>query len=403
MGVIKFENDSFDIVITGGGVPALAGAVIFSKLGLKVLLVARGFGKSVKKDTARKNISYAISPSNIKLFERCGLKEEFFKISEDVSEMHLFEDDSCLKLSSDLSPHGYLSKIVYHDNLYRLLVGATQSLKTFHSIDGSIDDIGYTANGQCRVRVLTGGKKSIRKIQANLLVVADGASSVSRHILKIPWGIKNYCQKAVLANFSSALQPNIARQWFSGDEVIALLPTSKNSVSMVWSQNQLRAERLMREGKSRLRAELSRILGTSIMAQIEINSEMVSTPLSMMTVDKLVSRRIVLLGDSAHTVHPLAGLGLNIGLFDILTLVNEFEKEMQVDRPFDVGSSAILGSYMRARLLKTRAIQSMIDTIKVGFSTGGYAAKFLRTKGMSILQQSDFFKRYIVKFASSIL
>ena len=130
---------------------------------------------------------------------------------------------------------------------------------------------------------------------------------------------------------------------------------------------------------------------------------MISAPLSMITVDKLITKRVVLLGDSAHTVHPLAGLGLNIGLFDILTLVNEFDKEINKNRKFDTGCKLILNSYLRARLFKTRAIQTLIDTLKVGFSVGGSSAKLLRTRGMNLLDRSDLMKQYIVRFAASIL
>ena len=397
-------HNTYDITIVGGGIPALFSAVIFSKLGLKVLLVAKGFDRNGRAVSSGKSISYAISPSNIGLFTRCGLKEQFFKMSEDVFEMHLFEDEACLKLSSDLGPNDYLTKIVDHTNLHNLLFTATSSLQNFHSISGRVAGFDYGPDGkQCNLKILQDSEKEICTINTNLLVVADGANSFCRHILGISWGIKNYCQRAVLANFKSSLSPSIARQWFRRDEVMAFLPTSKNSLSMIWSQRDCDAQRLLKEGNSYLMKELSNFIGTTMLSRIEIDSKMISAPLSMITVDKLVTKRVVLLGDSAHTVHPLAGLGLNIGLFDILTLVNEFDKAINKNRKFDAGCKSILSSYLRARLFKTRAIQTLIDTIKVGFSTGGYSAKLLRTRGMNLLDRSDLLKRYIVRFAASIL
>ena len=94
---------------------------------------------------------------------------------------------------------------------------------------------------------------------------------------------------------------------------------------------------------------------------------------------------------------------MNIGLFDILTLVNEFDEAINRNRKFDAGCTEIISSYLRARLFKTRAIQTLIDTIKAGFSAGGHSAKLLRTRGMNLLDRSDLLKRYIVRFAASIL
>ena len=401
---MNLAHHNYDIAIVGGGIPALFSGVIFSKLGLKVLLVAKGFDRNVRTVSSGKSISYAISPSNIGLFTRCGLKDQFFKMSEDVYEMHLFEEGACLKLSSDLGPNDYLTKIVDHTNLHNLLLTAINSLETFHTISGRVTGLDYVSDGkQCSLKILRDSEKEISTIQTNLLVVADGANSFCRHILRISWGIKNYCQRAVLANFKSSLSPSIARQWFRRDEVLAFLPTSKNTLSMIWSQRDCDAQRLLKEGNSFLMKELSNFIGTTMSSRIEIDSRMISAPLSMITVDKLVTKRVILLGDSAHTVHPLAGLGLNIGLFDILTLVNEFEEAINKNRKFDAGCTEIINSYLRARLFKTRAIQTLIDTIKVGFSAGGHSAKLLRTRGMNLLDQSDLIKRYIVRFAASIL
>ena len=172
---------------------------------------------------------------------------------------------------------------------------------------------------------------------------------------------------------------------------------------MIWSQRDCDAQRLLQEGDSYMMKELSSFIGTTMLSRIEIDSKMISAPLAMTTVDKLVTKRIVLLGDSAHTVHPLAGLGLNIGLFDILTLVNEFDKAIDKNRKFDAGCPEVLSSYLRARLFKTRAIQTLIDTIKEGFSASGHSAKLLRTRGMNLLDRSDLLKRYIVRFAASTL
>ena len=144
--------------------------------------------------------------------------------------MHLFEDEACLKLSSDLGPNDYLAKIVDQTRLHNLLFTATSSLQNFHSISGSVIGFDYRPDGkQCNLRLLRDSEKESSIISTNLLVVADGANSFCRHILGISWGIKNYCQRAVLANFKSSLSPSIARQWFRRDEVMAFLPTSKKA------------------------------------------------------------------------------------------------------------------------------------------------------------------------------
>ena len=92
--------------------------------------------------------------------------------------MHLFEDEACLKLSSDFGPNDYLTKIVDHTTLHNLLFTATSSLQNLHSISGRVTGFDYGPDGkQCYLKILQDSEKEISTIKTNLLVVADGANS----------------------------------------------------------------------------------------------------------------------------------------------------------------------------------------------------------------------------------
>jgi 2-polyprenyl-6-methoxyphenol hydroxylase-like FAD-dependent oxidoreductase len=239
-------------------------------------------------------------------------------------------------------------------------------------------------------------------LETKLLVIADGSNSHCRQKLQIPWGLKNYHQKAVVAKFNSRLAPCIARQWFFKDEVLALLPISHGKVSMVWSQDERKAERMLESQGALIENGLVEILGRNIASKLELDSIPMAAPLTMISVGRYTQSRVILLGDAAHTVHPLAGLGLNMGFFDIIAFSRELESFKDLSSvSFDPGHPKVLKGYSRNRSFRIRTTQALIDTIKYSFAINRPSVNFLRSYGVNFVNHSDFLKRQIVNFATS--
>ena len=388
------------ICIVGGGIIGLTTALKLKKLGFTVCIINK---TGSTKELISSGLFYALSPASIKLFTECGLDKEVSVLGEDVVKMKIHSNDSTLNLGCKGTNKKILAKIVNHKELQTLLEKKAFENDGIKKLEGFCEEISYIPEDDiCRIKIGSEIQRKKTFLETKLLVIADGSNSHCRQKLRIPWGLKNYNQKAVVAKFKSRLAPGTARQWFFKDEVLALLPISDQKVSMVWSQDERKAENLLESSGLRVRNGLEEILGRNIASKLELDSDFMAAPLAMISVGRYTQRRVILLGDAAHTVHPLAGLGLNMGFFDIITLSRElqfFKGHSNVS--FDPGHPKILKAYDRKRSFRIKTTQALIDTIKYSFSVDRPSVNFLRSFGFNFVDHSDFLKRQIVNFATS--
>ena len=388
------------ICIVGGGITGLTTALILKKLGFTVCIINKtGSAKELMSD----GLFYAVSPASIKLLAECGLEKEISALGEDVVKMEIHSNDSTLNLDCKGTNEKILAKIVNHKKLQALLEKKVSQNDGIKKLDGFCEEITYEPKDDiCRIKFRSKEKRTKNFLETKLLVIADGSNSHCRQKLQIPWGLKNYHQKAVVAKFNSRLAPCIARQWFFKDEVLALLPTSHGKVSMVWSQDERKAERLLESQGALIENGLVEILGRNIASKLELDSIPMAAPLTMISVGRYTQSRVILLGDAAHTVHPLAGLGLNMGFFDIIAFSRELESFKDLSSvSFDPGHPKVLKAYSRNRSFRIRTTQALIDTIKYSFAIDRPSVNFFRSYGVNFVNHSDFLKRKIVNFATS--
>lgn len=198
------------------------------------------------------------------------------------------------------------------------------------------------------------------EITAELLVIADGADSPLRGQLGIEVEHKAYGQRAIVARLASARpHEDTAWQCFLQSGPVALLPLADGQVSLVWSALQERADELLAMGADAFVAQLGEVMGAAL-GSFTLTGDRVSFPLRRQTATRWQRGSCVLVGDAAHTLHPLAGQGLNQGLLDVAALV-----EALANRPPREGVAA--GRTLRAYERERRSAYALMAALVDGF------------------------------------
>lgn len=239
-----------------------------------------------------------------------------------------------------------------------------------------------------------------RRLTARLLVGADGGRSRVRELAGLAATTRDYHQQAIVANVTTA-KPHEETAWqrFLGYGTLAFLPLANGQCSIVWSVGNDRAAELRTLSVPEFERELTAALDGAL-GEVRLASGRVSIPLAATRAEHYVLERCALIGDAAHTVHPLAGQGVNLGLLDAATLADVLAEAR--DEREDPGALRLLRRYERRRRpqneLMSRAMSGFNDFLAMG---QGPAAQIAR-RGMGMVNRMGPVKRLLAERALGI-
>ena len=245
--------------------------------------------------------------------------------------------------------------------------------------------------------LLHAGKRSLR---ARLVVGADGAQSRVRELAGVFAARASYGQVAIVAMVSTA-RPHQRTAWqrFLGDGTLAFLPLADGQSSIVWSLPTSRAEKLLEAPPADFERELEKDFDAALGAT-RLASDRLKFPLWRLSADHYVTERVVLVGDAAHVVHPLAGQGANLGLLDAAALADVVTAGLAGGE--DPGALRILRRYERWRRSENELMSAAIDAFDRLLARGsGRIAEFAQ-RGMPWVGRSGIVKRAFIERAMGL-
>jgi len=236
-----------------------------------------------------------------------------------------------------------------------------------------------------------------------LLLLCEGRDSQARDALGVRFARQPYGHQALATRVVAAMpHAGTARQWFGHPEVLALLPiddpTPGSSCGVVWSLPAHKAQALATAGDEDFERALQDATGSAC-GRLRVAGPRSSWPLMLGRADRLCGPGWMLLGDCAHTVHPLAGQGLNLGLADVAALA----RVMAEREPWrNLGDEKLLARAARARVAPTLAMASLTDGLWHLFADPNPWVRTLRNRAMSLLDQLPVLKRSLTRRAMGL-
>ena len=255
------------------------------------------------------------------------------------------------------------------------------------------------------------GQKDIRR---DLTVICEGKNSVTRDELGVEFDVTPYHQHAIAARLTGTLpHNNQALQWFKNGDILAFLPLSEaesgaagNSVALVWSVAEERVKELMASSPEAFAYEVA-THSEHALGEMALYSERATWPLQLARANRWVGKHPVfgswaLAGDAAHTVHPLSGQGLNLGLADVAELANVLGIIRGKEYWRSVGDLKLLRRYERARKLDALALGTVTDGLQQLFARSESPLQALRNWGMQGFERSGGLKQWVTKRAMGL-
>lgn len=236
-----------------------------------------------------------------------------------------------------------------------------------------------------------------RTLRAALIVGADGHASWVREHCGITMRTTPYEQSALVANVETTLpHRDTAWQRFTAEGPVALLPLANGHSSLVWSLPHARAEALLQLNDADFLRELNAAFGERL-GVIHAVGARAAHPLQRAHAEAYVSARVALVGDAAHTVHPLAGQGVNLGLLDAAALAEVLADAHHAQR--DLGDLRVLRRYERWRKGHNVAMQTAIDSLKRLFESPHPVVLWARNIGLRFTDDRSALKNLITRHA----
>ncbi|NVD07506.1 FAD-dependent 2-octaprenylphenol hydroxylase [Vibrio sp. JPW-9-11-11] len=386
---------SVDIAIVGGGMVGLALAAAFKDTDLRIAVIESREPECELKDLPDVRVS-ALSRSSEVILRNLGAWQGIIqRRAAPYSAMEVWEQDSFARIEFE-------AQQLAQPDLGHIVENRVIQLALLDQVKQQ-QNVSLFLPAQCQTLAIGESEAWLtlddgQSLTAKLVVGADGANSWVRKQQDIPLTHWDYGHSAIVANIRT-VEPHqgVARQIFTPQGPLAFLPLGDSQLcSIVWSTDPNRAERLVamseHEFNKALTAEFDHRLGLC-----DVVGERFAFPLKMRYARDFVAQRIALVGDAAHTIHPLAGQGVNLGLLDAACLAQEVIELHQAGQ--DIGSQRHLRRYERWRKAEAAKMIAAMQGFKDLFEGDNPAKKLIRGLGMKLAGQLPGAKDEIMKRA----
>jgi len=238
-------------------------------------------------------------------------------------------------------------------------------------------------------------ESQIKNVTAGLMVVADGGRSSISIELGIKSDAKKYPQVALVTTIKTSREHHgMAYERFTQDGPIALLPLREKEYAVVWTLRPTLADINQELEQREFLLALQDAFGERAGDLEQCGSRNIY-PLSLNTIDKLVQHRVVVAGNAAHTVHPVAGQGFNLSLRDIASLAETIATAN--DKSQDIGALSVLQPYATQRKRETRAVTRFTDGLISTFANEMPGLTLARNAALTGVQLLPPLKRFLLK------
>jgi len=387
----------YDIVIIGSGVVGLATTLAIARqTKLNIALIESSANlPSWQVSSAHDHRVSAISLASKKLFELVGAWDSILaKRLHAFKNMQVFDEAEQGKIHFDCAEvnEPALGYIIEDRVLRTSLLEQLSCYPTIQLLQ-PIQLMKINHRPEC-VELTTTDEKTF---STKLLIAADGAESWVREQFDVALKTKDYEQIAIVATVQTE-KPHQSTAWqrFLSTGPLAFLPLSDpHSCSIVWSATHQEAQNLLKLNDAEFLQSLSAAFAH--LGIVTATSKRFHFPLRMRHAKNYVLNRVALVGDAAHTIHPLAGQGLNLGLQDAAYLAEVIAAAVNKNR--DYSQLHTLRRYERWRKSDNLAMLAAVDAIKYLFMHDNALLKTVRNAGMNFANRNTTLKNFFIQYA----
>ncbi|MCE2596515.1 FAD-dependent monooxygenase [Motilimonas cestriensis] len=389
---------SFDLVIVGGGMVGLTLARALYDAPIKIAVIEGRELEPEFSEIADNRVS-AINAASQTVLEKLGVWPNLnISRSQAYEQMQVWDQDSFaqLQFSAQQNRTPNLGHIIENRNLQLALLNTLETQENVRIF--CPQRIAQLALGEGEAWITLDNGHALT---SKLVVGADGAESWVRKQAAIPLTFRDYQHHALVATIATAeCHQNTAWQIFKPEGPLAFLPLfNPHHCSIVWSTSPERASMLMELSDDEFNKQLAMAFDNRL-GLCQVLGDRHSVPLRMRYARDFAKHRVALIGDAAHTIHPLAGQGVNLGLMDATALAQEIKKNLALG--LDIGQLAQLRGYERWR--KSQAMEMIVamEALKQGFSGQHPLKKLIRDVGLSLVNNAPLVKNTLLKQAMGL-
>lgn len=382
-----------DVVVVGGGLVGLSLGHALASAGIEVAVVDRE-EPAIAANDAYDGRAFAISYGSRRILDGLGLWQEMGSHAAPIRDIRVTDGPSMLFLHYDHREVGDepLGHIVESRFVRRALLGALSQRPRLKLI--APETVTKLEHGKSNVVAhLSKG----RRIEAGLAIAADGRASPIRRaagISAIEWG---YTQTAIVCTVAlSRPHDGVAHERFLPVGPFALLPLPGDYSSVVWTERNEVAPAMMALDDDAFSEAMTRRFGEAL-GPLRVFGRRWSYPLGLLIAERFTADRMALVGDAAHSIHPLAGQGLNLAIRDVAALA-----EVVVDAHrlgLDIGAADVLDRYASWRRLDTLALLAVTDGLNRLFSNDVGPLRLMRDLGLAAVDRMPGLKRLFMRHA----